>query len=77
MQEYARRSFVTVEWVRHWLSEHKRGLATRYVGIPVEVKSRVWGVIVLDMRSPAIQLPDQASLKLIATCMSAILGRGR
>lgn len=77
MQEYARRSFVEVAWVRQWLRDHKRGLATRYVGIPVEVKSRVWGVIVLDLRSPATQTAQDANLKLIATCMSAILGRGR
>lgn len=77
MQEYARRSFVDPEWVRQWLRDHKRGLATRYVGIPVELKSRVWGVIVLDLRSPTTQPHYDANLKLIATCMSAILGKGR
>lgn len=77
IREYARRSFVTEEWVRQWLAAHKRGLATRFVGIPVEIKSRTWGVIVLDLRSAATQPLDQNTFKLIATCLSAVLSRGR
>jgi hypothetical protein len=77
IREYAKRSFVSEQWVRQWLAEHKRGLATRFVGIPVEIKSQTWGVIVLDLRSKAVQPLDQSTFRLIATCMSAVLGRGR
>jgi len=45
LTDYANRTFVPVEWVRA-----RHFLARSYCGIPVEVKGRVWGVIVLDSR---------------------------
>jgi hypothetical protein len=47
IEEYARRSFVTVEWAR------KTGERARsYIGIPIEVRGKPWGVVILDSRHP-------------------------
>ena len=47
-ETYARHTGVTVQWLRQ-----KRPKARSFYGIPVEVKGKLWGVIVLDSRSPA------------------------
>lgn len=44
---FAERTFVTVEWLKR-----KRPFARSLLGIPVEVKGEVWGVLVLDSRDP-------------------------
>lgn len=45
--EYARSSFVTTQWVEQ-TSERARS----YIGIPIEVRGKPWGVVVLDSRHP-------------------------
>lgn len=47
LDEYARRSFVTAAWVRKTQER-----ARCYVGIPIEVRGKRWGVVVLDSRHP-------------------------
>jgi GAF domain-containing protein len=45
--DYARQSFVPLAWVRK-TNERARS----YFGIPIEVRGRPWGVVVLDSRDP-------------------------
>jgi len=46
-EEYARRTFVTASWVK------ETGIRARsFFGIPVEVRGKPWGVIVIDSRDP-------------------------
>jgi hypothetical protein len=52
IRQYATRAFVDVEWVRQRLA--KRSPCPRSLcGIPVMVSGKLWGVIVLDSRSPS------------------------
>ena len=47
LAEYTERTFVVVAW---W--QRHRQHARSFCGIPVEVKGKLWGVIVLDSRNP-------------------------
>jgi hypothetical protein len=47
LEEYARQTWVSVKWL-----QKRRQHALSFCGIPVEVKGKLWGVIVLDSRSP-------------------------
>jgi len=51
IDEYAQRTLVTPEVVRQRIAEGKT-LARSYCGIPVEVRGKMWGVIVIDSRNP-------------------------
>jgi GAF domain-containing protein len=57
LEDYARKTWVSVEWLQN-RSQHARS----FCGIPVEVKGRLWGVIVLDSRSP--DAIDQDAVKV-------------
>lgn len=49
IEEYAKATFVTSEWVRNWLKSHpSQRIATYICGIPIEVSGERWGVMVLD-----------------------------
>ena len=49
LAEYARRTWIAEAWLQKQ-SQHARS----FCGIPVEVKGKLWGVIVLDSRSPGV-----------------------
>jgi hypothetical protein len=51
VEEYSRKTGVTPEWVRERI-KMKAKLARSFCGIPVEVKGRLWGVVVLDSMDP-------------------------
>jgi GAF domain len=55
--EYARKTWVSVRWLQR-RSQHGRA----FCGIPVEVKGRMSGVIVIDSRSP--DAIDQEAVKV-------------
>ena len=53
VETYARRTFVSVEWVKWQIKKQQRGPQARaLLGIPVEAKGNSWGVLVVDSRSP-------------------------
>jgi len=47
IKDYAAQTWVTEEWLAH-----KKCLARSFCGIPVEIRGKPWGVIVLDSRNP-------------------------
>jgi hypothetical protein len=49
--EYAEKTNVNRRWIEERLST-RRPIARSYCGIPVEVGSEMWGVIVLDSQNP-------------------------
>ena len=52
IETYARKTFVSNEWVRRQIRKQKRGPQARaLLGIPVEAKGNSWGVLVVDSRS--------------------------
>lgn len=55
LEDYARRTFVATEWL-----QGTRRHARSFCGIPVEVKGRPWGVIILDSRNPNV-IDDDAN----------------
>lgn len=51
LQDYARKTWVSVDWVRQAIRRAKsrgRPIARSFCGIPVEVKGELWGVLVFD-----------------------------
>jgi len=50
IRAYAEKTFVSEEWVKKYLAAGKP-LALSFVGVPVEVNGKRWGVIVLDSKS--------------------------
>jgi hypothetical protein len=54
--------------------------ARSYLGIPIEVKGKRWGVVVLDSRDPnGIKPPDgvtYATYKVMAKFLERLLERG-
>ncbi|MCF6153246.1 hypothetical protein [uncultured Candidatus Kuenenia sp.] len=51
--EYAKRAFVTKEWICNRMQTNRRGLQCRSLfGICIEVKGIPWGVLVIDSRNP-------------------------
>jgi len=49
--EYAKKTWVSEEWVKRRIKDHK-SLSRELLGIPLEVNKRRWGVIILDCRRP-------------------------
>ena len=49
--EYARQTWIAEAWLQ---KQRQRQHARSFCGIPVEVKGKLWGVIVLDSRSPEV-----------------------
>jgi hypothetical protein len=45
VKDYAERTFVTVDWIRK-----ENPVGRSFCGIPVEVKGKLWGVLVFDSR---------------------------
>jgi hypothetical protein len=70
--EYARKTWVSVEWLRI-----EKSTARALIGIPVNVKGGVWGVIVVDSQSPTIENQNQIieSYRLTASILGKLLER--
>jgi hypothetical protein len=52
LRAYAKRTFVSEGWLAKWLDRNEGKLTpVSFCGIPVEVKGKPWGVIVLDSSS--------------------------
>lgn len=63
MREYADKTGVSYDWVRNQV-ERKRQFAAYYRGIPIEVNSTKWGVLLLDSRNPNAE--QQITVELIS-----------
>lgn len=70
--DYAKRTYVSPAWVRA-----QRPQARSYCGIPVEVRGRLWGVLVLDSRDPGVLDPTDAHgvFTVIGRLLSKLLER--
>ena len=71
LAEYARQTWIVVTWLQR---PRQRQHARSFCGIPVEVKGKLWGVIVLDSRSP--EVIDQNAIRfysLIGRCLGKLL----
>jgi hypothetical protein len=62
IEEYARKTLVTPEWVRKRLSKGKP-LARSYYATPVEVSGVRWGVLVVDSMNPEAKVSDEDMLR--------------
>jgi hypothetical protein len=51
IQEYAQKTWISEKWLRDRLNNGER-LARSFCGIPVSVKGKVWGVIIIDSMAP-------------------------
>lgn len=72
LAEYAQRTWIAETWVLQKQRQHARS----FCGIPVEVKGKLWGVIVLDSRNPGAI--DQNAIRfysLIGRCLGKLLER--
>jgi len=65
--EYAKKTYVTVAWVKKRLEE-KKTLARSLAAIPIEVDNKPWGVIVIDSTEPT-GVSIQANAKDVALFM--------
>ncbi len=73
--QYANRTFVAVEWIEEYVKKG-RPLARSFIGIPVEVIGKRWGVLVLDSKRD--MRSTQTTLKLytlIARFLATLLER--
>jgi hypothetical protein len=77
LKRYADETFISVEKLRARLKAKKR-VALSLTAFPVEVKNRVWGVVVFDSRSKQ-PFPDEAVevFRLVGTCLGKLLGGAR
>lgn len=74
IDDYARRTWVTRD-VIHQRIVAGRSMARCYCGVPIEIKGKPWGVLVLDSRrSKGIKKPTRANLS-IYTFRAKYLGR--
>jgi len=74
LQEYAKKTFVTQEWLRKRLSKRKP-LALSYYAIHVEVRGARWGALVIDSMNPKakIGLEDEGRYRLMAGLLQKVL----
>lgn len=77
LRRYAEETFITVEMLKSRLRPNKK-VALSLTAFPVEVKNKVWGVIVFDSRSKQ-PFPDEAieHFRLVGVCLGKILGGAR
>lgn len=73
LETYARRAFVPISWLEN--RKDKPPNARSLLGIPLEVKGKVWGALVVDSRSPS----DISSKKVLNSSLfrnlSGFLGK--
>jgi len=73
LEEYARKTFVTTDWLKDWPKREKRA-ARSFYGIPVEARGTIWGVVVLDSSDEhAIGPKDKEVFKLIVKNLGKLL----
>ena len=51
IREYAKKTWIDAKWVRARIAQRKT-LARSYVGIPIRVDGKPWGVIIIDSLHP-------------------------
>ena len=74
---YADETFITVATLKDRL-RCKKGIALSLTAFPVEVKNKVWGVIVFDSRSREALSNDAIdNFKLVGRCLAKVLGGAR
>lgn len=72
-KDYATRGFVTVEWLKKRQSHTSRAL----LGVPIEVKNKPWGALVIDSRKPdeivTKEVLDTTQYKMLANVLGKLL----
>lgn len=72
---YARRTWNSVEWVKNRMKNNK-SLARSICGIPIRVKGKEWGIIVIDSVSPtAVTRSSNEFYDLMGRSLSKLLER--
>lgn len=75
--EYAKRVFVTIEWIHNRMKTNRRGLQCRsLLGICIEVKGTHWGALVIDSRNPEpsrLKLSKNTKLECYKDILSKLL----
>lgn len=72
LAEYAQRTWIAETWVLQKQRRHARS----FCGIPVQVKGKLWGVIVLDSHNPeAIDQNADKFYRLIGRFLGKLLER--
>lgn len=72
--QYARETLVSSGFIKNRMSNGQT-LARSYYGIPVEVKNRLWGVIVLDSMSPSGIRKPRGQAALTYAVMAKFVGK--
>jgi hypothetical protein len=77
LKHYAQETYITDDKLKQRLKENKK-LALSLTAFPVEVKNKVWGVIVFDSRSKQ-PFPEEAieHFRLVGACLGKVLGGAR
>jgi heat shock protein HslJ len=77
LKQYADETYISVELLRSRLVQ-KKSVALSLTAFPVEVKNKVWGVIVFDSRSKQ-PFPEEAieHFRLVGACLGKVLGGAR
>jgi len=73
LELYAEKTGVKVAWLKEALRK-QQFLARSFCGIPVEVKGRLWGVIVVDSRRPKIVAAEE-TYRLVSRVLGKLLER--
>lgn len=75
LEEYARRSSVGVDLIRKRLASGKT-MSRSFLGFPIEVKGKQWGVLVFDSRrSDGIKSVSNPTVALTAKMLGELLAR--
>lgn len=74
IMEYAKKAFVTKEWICNRMRTNRRGLPCRsLLGICIEAKGIPWGVLVIDSRHPEPSRLKSPKLKTYNDILSKLL----
>lgn len=79
IRNYAKNTWVSESWVRSKMSQAKP-LARSFVGYPIKVRGRRWGVVVVDSVDPnGVINPNSVSQQLVQLelFIDTIVGKGR
>ena len=77
LNTYAKETFISVETLRERLKQNRK-VALSLTAFPVEVKNKVWGVIVFDSRSKQ-PFSEEAieHFRVVGACLGKVLGGAR
>jgi len=74
ISDYANRTFVSFKWLKRWIK--KEHPSRSFQGVPIEVKGKPWGVVVLDSRDERPIGPKaRREYNALAKVLGAILER--